>query len=120
MARYQIWDKKSNLYTPSGARFAAQDYINRYALWAENPNVKVVITTGAINCGVFMEFESMRDQYKRMGAEITNDMTDAEVLAAIEAFEDRPQETVVSAEERIAAALEYQAIASMPDEEETV
>lgn len=42
-------------------------------------------------------------------------MTDEEVLAAIEAFEDNPPDPGPSVEERTAAALEFLAMSSLPD-----
>ena len=117
MARYAIWDKKQDIYTINSHHTAAE-YINRYAPWAANPNVKVIVGGGAINGMCFMEYEATVDCYKRQGAPIIDGMTDEEVLAAIEYFEDNPPvSTEVSAEERIAAALEYQVMASLPDEE---
>lgn len=113
--KYQLWDKTSDLYTPSGKRFTAQQYIDEYAGWAANPAVKCVISQGPINCGVFMEFGAMVQSYVHQGMEIPEGATDGEILDLIEAWEDRVIEAPVSAEERIAAALEYQNIANMDD-----
>ena len=63
-----------------------------------------------------MEFNSAKEHYKRMGAAISDEMTDAEVLAAMENFEDNPpgaDEPTV--EERTAAALEFLALNSLPE-----
>ena len=122
MSRYAIWDKTSDIYTlgkdptTGKSHFTAQEYIDGFAPWVAIPSVKVIVGGGAINGTVFMEFEAAREQYKRMGAAITDGMTDAEVLAAIESFEDAPPAAEATAEERIAAALEYQVMASLPDE----
>ena len=79
----------------------------------------MIITSGIINGGVVMEFSSAKETYRKMGATITDKMSDAEVLAAIEAFEDQPAvSSTPSTEERTAAALEYLAMASMPDASE--
>ena len=43
-------------------------------------------------------------------------MTDEEILAAIEDFEDNPPDPGPSVEERTAAALEFLAMNSLPDE----
>lgn len=116
MARYQIWDKQSDIYTPSGAHFTAEEWADKYP-WVKIPGAKMVIGTGIINGGVAMEFEKMKESYKRAGANITDGMTDDKVLVAIEEFEDNPpgagEPTV---EERTAAALEFIAMASLPDE----
>ena len=114
MARYQFWDKTSDLYTPNGARFTAAEYMAMNS-WAKIPGVKCVISTGPINCAVFMEFGALRDMCVQQGMEIPEGASDEEILALIEAWETRVVETAPTAEERIAAALEYQNISSMPD-----
>jgi len=112
MPRYKIWDKKEPIFTiapdhKGKACWTPEEYFRERALWASNPNTKVVIGGGKINGTVFMEFEQMVEQYTRMGAEINSSMTDDEILATIEAFEDTPQIPPPSPEERIAAAMEY-------------
>ena len=117
--KYRIWDKASDIYTLGtiaelgGKRATAQEYISKVAPWAANPDVKVIVADGPINGLVFMEFEAAKQHYKSLGAYITGDMTDVEVLAAIEAFEDTPPESAPSYEERIAAALELQNLINM-------
>ncbi len=116
MARYQIWDKQSDVYTPSGERFTAEEWAARYP-WVNIPGAKMIIETGIINGGAAMEFEATRALYTQQGAAIKAGMTDGEVLAAIEAFEDAPPPAAEpSAEERTAAALEFLALNSLPDE----
>lgn len=123
MARYAIWDKTSDIYTlgkdaNGKSQWTADEYIREHAPWAANPKVKVIVGGGAINGTVFMEFDATVDFYKKQGAAITDGMTDEEMLAAIEDFEDNPPvSNKATAEERIAAALEYQVMASLPDEE---
>lgn len=124
MARYAIWDKKSDIYTPGAdqngvSHWTAEDYIATHASWAAIPTVKVIVGGGPINGTCFMEYEATVDFYKRQGATITDNMTDEEVLAAIEAYENTPPSNEPTAEERIAAALEYQTMASLPDKEES-
>ena len=78
----------------------------------------MIIGGGAINGTVAMEFDSTVEHYKKVGALITDNMTDAEILAAIEDFEDNPPVSdEPTVEERTAAALEFIALSSMPDEE---
>ena len=59
----------------------------------------------------------MRGQYG-----IDKSLSEEEAIAAIQEIVNNPQEVNVepTAEERIAAALEYQVMASLPDETETV
>jgi hypothetical protein len=118
MARYKIWDKKEDIYTlgrdkNGKAHWTAQEYIDEKAPWAGNPGAKVIVGGGAINGTVFMEFEATKEHYARLGADFSACETDADVLAAIEAFENTPAEVAPSAEERIAAALEYQNLLNM-------
>lgn len=113
MARYVFWDKTSDIYTPGRDRetgkmvWTAQEYINNKAAWAGIPTVKVVVSGGAINGAVFMEFEAMKQSYISAGLVIPEGKTDEEILALIEEFEDNPPiNETPSAEERTAAALE--------------
>lgn len=117
--RYQIWNKTDDIITPSGAQFTATEWANRYP-WAKLPGVKMIITSGPINGGCALEYTATVAQYKKMGASITDAMTDEEVLTAIEDFEDTPPDPGPSVEERTAAALEFLAMNSLPDEEVTV
>ena len=120
MSKYSIWDKTSDIYTlgrdkNGKSHWTAQEYITAFAPWAANPNVKVIVGSGAINGTVFMEYGATVEFYKKQGAAITDGMTDAEVLAAIETFEDNPNSSGESTtEERIAAALEAQVLLAMP------
>lgn len=95
MAKYIIWDKQSDIYTPGvdsrgKGHWTAEEYMNEKAPWAKNPNVKVIVGSGPINGTVFMEFTATVDMYKKLGANIQDGMTDEEILAAIEEFENAP------------------------------
>lgn len=116
MSRYQIWDKQSDIYTPSGAHFTAQEWAARYP-WINIPGAKMIITTGIINGGAAMEFTATVEHYRNMGADIHDGMTDDEILAAIDEFESNPPgANEPSVDERTAAALEFIAMNSLPDE----
>ena len=113
--RYQIWNKTDDIITLSGAQFTATVWANKYP-WAKLPGVKMVITSGPINGGCAMEYGAMVAHYQKAGAAITDGMTDKEVLAAIEDFEDNPPDPGPYVEERTASALEFLAMNSLPDE----
>lgn len=114
--RYQVWNKTDDIYTPSGAHFSAEAWADRYS-WIKIPGAKMIITTPPINGGAALEWNATIAQYKRSGAAITDDMTDEQILAAIEDFEDNPPGAgEPSIEERTAAALEFIALNSLPDE----
>jgi len=111
--KYKIWNKADTLYTPVGEAFSPEEYIIKYAGWANIPGVRCVIADAPINCSVFSEFEAFKQHYAHIGVEFTEDMSDQECLDAISTFEDSPPEYTPSAEERIAAALEFQNLLSM-------
>lgn len=118
MAHYQFWDGVSDICTPSGDMFTAQQWRDRHA-WVKVPGAKMIVSAGVINGGVAMEFTATKDLYKKLGANITDAMTDEEVLSAIEEYEDNPPAGEPTTEERTAAALEFLAMNSLPDETET-
>lgn len=116
MSRYQIWDKVSDIYTPSGAHFSADEWADRYS-WIKIPGSKMIITAPPINGGVVLEWNATISQYKRLGAAITDDMTEEQVLDAIEDFENNPPGSdKPSIEERTAAALEFIALSNIPNQ----
>lgn len=124
MTRYKIWDKVSDIYTlgtdskTGKNHFTAEEYIRIFAPWAANESVKIIVGGGVINGTVFMEFDSTKDFYAKQGCDFSQCESDEEILAAIESWEDNPPVSEeATAEERIAAALEYQVMASLPDEE---
>ena len=110
--KYQIWDKTSNIYTPSGDEFTADQWKERYK-WSKIPTVKCVIAAGIFNGAFMAELEQFRNFYMKQGAPITAEMTDEEVLSAAEEWDNRVVEIEPTAEERIAAALEFQNLNSL-------
>ena len=86
MKKYQFWNKKDALYTPSGKAYTAEEYLAAHA-WARLPGVKCVINTGAINCAVFLEFENMKAACIKQGMIIPEQASDEEILTLIEEWE---------------------------------
>ena len=86
-------------------------------------SITVICSAGEINGGFFGTLGQMVQMYEAQGCDFSECETAEEKLAAIEAFEDEMNKPVAndtpSAEERIAAALEYQVMASLPDDDET-
>jgi hypothetical protein len=111
--KYKIWDKKEDLFTPSGEKFTAAQVLEKNPL-AGVPGVKFIVCDAPINMGVFMEFTQTKQAYKNMGAKIEDNFTDQQVLDAITYFEEHP-DTTPSVEERTAAALEFLALNSLPE-----
>lgn len=120
MKRYAIWNKHDPILTPIGEVLTAEQWIERYPI-AGVPSITVVCAAGEINGAFFGTLGQMVQMYEAQGADFSACETAAEHLAVIEEFEDylnTPVEDMEpTAEERIAAALEYQVMASLPDEE---
>ena len=118
MARYKIYDNKSNVFTPSGEMFTAEQWLERYP-WGKV--AKMVVGGGVINGSVAFVYDDFVDMMKKAGCDFTDCTTDEEVLAKIEAFEDtaRTASTGISDQTRIADALEDIVALSMPDDTST-
>ena len=120
--RYAIWDRKSNIYTPAGEELTPTNWLERYA-FLRIPTAVPVVSAGLFNGGFCGELGEMKRIYTNMGATFEDDLTNEELLEAIEAFEDslkasaNEQSNEISDTERIAAALEAQVMMAMPDEE---
>ena len=121
MKRYAIWDKQSPIITPIGEVLTAEQWIQRYPV-AGVPSITVVCGAGEINGSFFGTLGQMVQIYENQGADFSACETDEDKLAVIEAFEDamNTPSTEPTTDERIAAALEYQVMASLPDDTETV
>ena len=117
--RYAIWNKQDLILTPIGEVLTAEQWIQRYPI-AGVPTITVVCGAGEINGSYFGTLGQMVQMYEGQGADFSACETAEDKLAVIEAFEDamNAPSNEPSAEERIAAALEYQNMASLPDEEE--
>ena len=115
--RYKIWNKQETLVTPIGEVLTPQEVIEKYPM-AAIEGMKFIICDAPISLGVFMEFIQTKEQYKGMGADITDDMTDQEVLDSITFFEQNPPEPEPTAEDRMASAMEFQAMMTIPTEVE--
>lgn len=120
LKRYAIWDKKTTIITPIMEILTPEQWIERYPA-AGLDTVTVICAAGEINGGFFGTMGQMMQNYMAMGCDFSNCTTDEEKLEAIEAFEDTMnapgEDNAPTAEERIAAALEYQVMMSLPDEE---
>lgn len=117
--RYAIWDKQTTIITPIFEVLTPAQWIERYPV-AGVDSITVVCSAGEINGGFFGTLNQMVQMYTNAGCDFSACTTDEEKLEAIEAFEDEQNNAStnsVSAEERIAAALEYQVLASLPNED---
>lgn len=121
MKRYAIWDKQSPVIVPTGKVFTAEQWKEKYPV-AALESITVVCAAGEVNGGFFGTLGQMEQMYAAQGCDFSACATAEEKLEAIEAFEDalNAPSNEPTTDERIAAALEYQVMASLPDETETV
>ena len=112
--KYKIWDKQTPLITPIGEVLTPEQVFHKYPASAIQ-GIEYIICDGPISMGVFMQYDQTIDIYQEQGVELTEDMTPQEKLDAIRAFEKRVPEPVPTAEERIAAAMEFQNLLAMED-----
>lgn len=121
MSRYAIWNKTDPILTPIGEVLTPEKWMERYPI-AVLDSITVVCAAGEINGAFFGTLGQMVQMYEAQGADFSACETAEDKLSVIEAFEDtmNTASTDPTAEERIAAALEYQVMASLPDEETTV
>lgn len=114
MAKYAIWDKTSPVITPVGEVLTAEQWKERYPVAALD-SVTILCAAGEVNGGFFGTLNQTVQVYSEMGCDFTDCVTEQEKLDAIEAFEaaQKAASSEPSAEERIAAALEYQNLASL-------
>ncbi|WP_425805253.1 hypothetical protein ACHOLT_01280 [Desulfitobacterium sp. Sab5] len=106
--KYKIWNGTDSLITPVGEVLTADQVKERYPASAVQ-GMKYIIGDAPISLGVFMEFSQTKEHYKtQYGLALTDNMTDQEVLDAIAYFEENPPVPDPTAEERMAAAMEFQ------------
>ena len=120
--RYTIWDKVSDIYTPVGEKLTAEQWIDRYG-WIKAPGSVPIVAAGLINGALIDELSQMKNRYEQQGCVFTEEMSNQEILDAIEAFEDQKAAeakaaaeeaaNTPSAEERLAAAVEFQNLMNM-------
>lgn len=117
MARYAIWNKRDRIITPIGEVLTPQQWMDRYPVAALD-EITVVCGGGEINGSFFGTLGQMVDLYQAQGCDFSGAESDQEKLEAIEAFEDarNAQDPTPSVQERTAAALEFIALSSLPDQ----
>jgi hypothetical protein len=114
MARYKIYDNKSDVITPVGETLTAEQWLDRYP-WARM--TKMIVGGGVINGSVALVFDDYVDMMRKAGCDFSGCTTDEEYLATIENFEDNPPvSNTVDDQTRIADALEDLVVMNMPDE----
>lgn len=118
MKRYAIWDRRTPIITPTGKVFSPDQWMTKYPVAAAS-DAPIVCSAGEVNGAFFGVLGHMVQMYAAQGADFSACTTPEEQLAVIETFEDalNAGSNEPTAEERIAAALEYQIMTTLPDEE---
>ena len=113
MAKYTIYDGKSNVMTPIGEILSPEEWYSRYP-WGRV--TKMIVGGGVINGSMALIFDDFVNDFKKAGCDFSDCTTDEEILAKIEDFEDNPPViNIVSDQTRIADALEDIAAQNLPD-----
>ena len=115
--KYRIWDKETQVITPNGKIFTAEEWIAKYPIAALD-NVDVVCGGGLFNGAIFGVYEDMKERYAKMGCDFDGCETKQDCLNKMEEFEDEQNNTtIITDQTRIADALEDLVVLNMPDEE---
>jgi hypothetical protein len=107
MAKYKLWDRKETIRTYTGKEYTAEEWMDRHPI-LRIASIVPVCGGGEINGSYMGTLGSMTEKAERDGCDFSDCTTNEEKLARIEEFESRPKGRAVTAEERIAAALEDQ------------
>ena len=114
--RYKIWDKVSNVITPSGKVFTPEEWIEKYPV---ANSLDTICGGSEVNGNVFGVYSQFVEMYENQGCDFTGCVTKQDFLDRIEVFEDeRNDEIAVNDNTRIADALEDLVVLNMPDVEE--
>lgn len=97
MARYILWDHTSNVITPSGEVFTAEEWEDRYPAAA---HIDYVMSGSEMNGALMQSYGAMIDHYTAQGCDFTGCITKQQRLNRIEQFEDEQAEAAKQAEER--------------------
>lgn len=119
MAKYIIWDEISDVITPIGEVFTAEEWKERYPMAKSDAIDLVVAGDSAINGAFCQEYTSFVSIYEQSGCDFSGCITKQDYLDRIEQFEnERNQEAAdyISPEERTAAALEAQVLIALDEQ----
>lgn len=97
MSRYILWDHVSQVITPSGDVFTAEEWEDKYPATA---HIDYVMSGGDMNGALMQSYGSMIEMYSKMGCDFTGCNTKQQRLDRIEQFEDAQEEAAREAEER--------------------
>jgi len=104
----ELFDRTKNYITPDGNIHTPESLRNDYTI-IQIPDAKLVIETDVTGMYMFTVPEPLYSKAQRMNLDYTQFETDEALLTAMEDILNAPEpEPEPSAEERIAAAMEYQ------------
>ena len=83
MARYKIYDNKSDVITPVGEKLTAEQWLDRYQ-WGRY--TKMIVGGGIINGSVALVFDDEVERYRKAGCDFSACVTDEDYLAALRAL----------------------------------
>lgn len=119
MAKYVIWDEVSDVFTPSGDAFTAEQWLAKYPA-ARHPQIDLVVAGDSVINGAFcQEYTSFVEVYRKAGCEFDDCVEKQDFLDRIEQFEDQRNEEAanyISPEERLAAATEAQVLIALDNQ----
>lgn len=112
MAKYVIWDEVSDVFTPAGEVFTAEQWLDKYPMARHSKIDLVVAGDSAINGAFCQEYTSLVSIFAQQGCDFTGCVSKQDHLDRIEEFEierntpPEPDPNYVSDETRTADALE--------------
>lgn len=111
MLKLEFFDGTKTYMFPNGEVATPQVMLDKFPALEHFTHVLEI--NGDV-CQAVMNFNAMKNMYN-----IDENLSDAEALAALESIINQPVPTASSpnSEERIAAALEFQNLLTLPDEE---
>ena len=115
MIKLELYTGEKDYVTPSGVLYDKAKVLEEFPSALTVPFVVETNSKGRIIFGM-SALDTLCSVYG-----VDDELSDEEAVMALEVIRNTPEvvNTTPSAEERIAAALEYQVLASLPDEEDT-
>ncbi|HWP52010.1 MAG TPA: hypothetical protein VN626_09985 [Clostridia bacterium] len=116
--RYKIWDKTSPVMTPAKRVITAEEWLNQYSFFIARPDAVMVLANKEYDGAMCESLQFLKERCEDMGAQFAENLSNQELLDAIEQFEnDLAAAQQAAAEEAAAKEAEY-AVASLKAEED--
>ncbi|HWP50091.1 MAG TPA: hypothetical protein VN626_00205 [Clostridia bacterium] len=116
--RYKIWDRTSPVMTPAKKVFTSEEWLNQYTFFIERPEAVMVLANRDYDGAMCESLQFLKERCEEMGAQFAENLSNQELLDAIEQFEnDLAAAQQATAEEAAAKEAEY-AAASLKAEQD--